>query len=188
MNPVMRAKKNVTRVAVTGGPGAGKTTLLQELGRLGHTIVPEVARCIIADRKASELSPRPEPLAFAQAIFDRDIEQYNLAAASAGVAFFDRSVLDSLAMLAEIGGVTPDELGAHLENYRYHHMAFILPPWRAIYRLDSERDQSYDEAFRVYEGLRNWYVTCGYRLIEVPPGPVEERCQFVLQALGPDAA
>jgi len=162
--------------------------LLQELEKRDYTIVPEVARSIIAERKAYGLSPRPAPLDFAQAIFERDVEQYLSTSSSAGLVFFDRSILDSLAMLVEAGGVTPHELRTNLENYRYHHTAIILPPWREIYRIDSERDQSFDDAVRVFESLRSWYIACGYDLIEVPPGSVDERCQFVLQAFTHDAA
>jgi predicted ATPase len=186
----MHAKKDPIRVAVTGGPGAGKTSLLQELERRGYTIVPEVARSIIAERREKGLSPRPEPLAFAQTIFDRDAQQYTSSSAgkSFGLVFFDRCILDSLAMLAQLNGLTASEIRTHLEKYRYHPKAIILPPWREIYRVDSERDQSYEEAVRVYESLRAWYIECGYTLIEVPPGPVGVRCEFVLRALGPAAA
>jgi predicted ATPase len=186
----MQAKKDQIRVAVTGGPGAGKTSLLQELERRGYTIVPEVARSIIAERKAKGLSPRPEPLAFAQAIFDRDVQQYVSTSVQQGLGFvfFDRSILDSLAMLAQLMGLTASEVRTVLEKYRYHPKAIILPPWREIYQVDSERDQSYEEAVRVYESLRGWYIECGYSLIEVPPGSVDVRSEFVLRALVPDAA
>jgi predicted ATPase len=40
-------------------------------------------------------------------------------------------------------------------------------PWREIYRPDSERDQTYDEAVRVCQSVRKWYVQCGYNLIDV---------------------
>lgn len=186
----MHTRKDPIRVSVTGGPGAGKTSLLHELERQGYPVVPEVARSIIAERKANGLNPRPEPLAFAQAILDRDVEQYVSTSADEdlGLVFFDRSILDSLGMLADLNGLSASEIRTHLRNYRYHPVAIILPPWREIYRVDSERDQNYEESVRVYEYLRRWYIKCGYTLTEVPPGSVDERCAFVLRALSPIAA
>jgi predicted ATPase len=78
---------------------------------------------------------------------------------------------------------SPIEFANAIVQYPYHSTAFILPPWREIYRTDSERDQSYEEAVHVYESLREWYVQCGYKRIDVPQGTVDERCAFVLRTL-----
>jgi predicted ATPase len=172
-----------TRVAVTGGPGAGKTSLLEALAVRGYAVVPEVARGIIADRKARGLTPRPSPIEFAMAIMDRDIDQYESTRAAAGLVFFDRSLLDSLGMLSQLGRLADPDKRRFLEQYPYHSTAFMLPPWREIYRTDAERDQSYEEAVGVYHSLRQWYVGCGYNPIDVPPGTIDERCDFVLERL-----
>ena len=172
------------RVAVTGGPGAGKTSVLQRLEQRGYTVVPEAAREIIAERKAKGLSARPPPLEFAQAIFGRDAERYHSVAETEKVVFFDRTILDSLGMMAELGQLSDSDRHRLLARYPYYPTAFILPPWREIYRTDSERDQTYEDAVRVYESLRDWYVECDYTLIEVPPATVDERCDFLLQSLG----
>ena len=145
--------------------------------------MPEVAREIIAERKREGLSPRPQPLAFARAILRRDIEQYR-SVAGVKLVFFDRSILDALNMLAELGQLAERERQEWLEHYPYHATAFILPPWREIYRTDSQRDQSFEDAVRTFESLRKWYLECGYTLLEVPPGTPEERCEFMLQILG----
>jgi predicted ATPase len=173
-------KADLVRVALTGGPGGGKTSLLEALARRGHSIAPEVARAIIADRKARGLSARPNPGEFARAIIARDIAQYEAASTAKGLVFFDRSLLDSLWMLAEVTepGRAEQRL---LEQYPYHSTAFVLPPWRAIYRTDAERDQTYEQAVAVCQSLRAWYVRCGYTAIDVPVGSVGERCEFVLQ-------
>jgi len=179
----MRHTENPIRIAVTGGPGAGKTSMLEGLRQRGCTIVPEVAREIIGERKALGLSPRPSPIEFATAIFNRDIERYESAGTLQGMVFYDRCLLDSLGMLAELDQLTEAETRKLIEQYRYHSTAFILPPWREIYHTDSERDQTYEDAARVYEALKEWYVKCGYALIEIPTGTIEERCEFVLRKL-----
>ena len=171
------------RIAVTGGPGSGKTFLIRRLQRQGYMMMPEVAREIIADRIARGLSPRPPPLEFAQAIFERDIEQYNSVATVNKFVFFDRSILDSLGMLSELDQLTHSDMRRLLAQYPYHSTAFILPPWREIYHVDSERDQNYEEAVNIYQRLHEWYIECGYMLSEVPPGSIAERCAFVSQCL-----
>ena len=180
----MNHKTGPIRVAVTGGPGAGKTSLLEGLKLRGYAVVPEVARGIIADRKTGGLSPRPPLIEFAKAIVERDVDQYESTRTGEGIIFFDRSLLDSLGMLAHLDQLADADKQRFLEQYPYHSTAFILPPWREIYRTDSERDQSYEEAVRVYQSLREWYVQCGYNLIDVPKGTIDERCEFVLQSLG----
>ena len=170
------------RVVLTGGPGAGKTTVLERLRQQGYRVVPEVARAVIADRKAQGLDPRPAPLEFARTLLARDIEQY--PASAEALTFFDRSILDSLGMLSACGGLSDAELEELLQQFPYHSPVFVFPPWGEIYRTDSERDQSFEEAVRVHESISNWYLQCGYEVSTVPVGPVDERCAHILQALG----
>lgn len=176
------AQLEPVRIAITGGPGAGKTELLKALRDRGYSVVPEVAREIIADRKAKGLSARPPPAEFARMILDRDIFQYKQALPGTP-AFFDRSLLDSMSMLFELGCLPMEDKRQLLARYPYYPTAFILPPWREIYCTDSERDQTFDEAIAVYEALRDWYIGCGYCLVEVPKGTIDERCEVVLKAL-----
>jgi predicted ATPase len=171
------------RVVITGGPGAGKTALLEALETRGYAVASEVAREIIAERRAMGLAPRPAPAEFARMIVERDIERYGSAPLGASVVFYDRSVIDSLGMLAQQNSLSESEKANLLSRYSYHPTAFILPPWPEIYRTDDERDQSFHEAVSVFRFLRGWYAECGYNLIEVPTGTVDQRCEFVKQAL-----
>jgi predicted ATPase len=187
---------SLRRVVVTGGPGAGKTVLLGELARRGHPYAPESARAIIRERLAQGLSPRPAPAEFANQILRRDIEEYRgVAERSPGdgerpagggvhdVHFFDRSILDALGMLDQLGILSARERDRHLTEYPYHRQVFLLPPWEAIYRVDSERDQTFGESVRVHDTIRQWYLRCGYEIVSVPPGPVADRCDLVLETL-----
>jgi predicted ATPase len=171
------------RIAVTGGPGAGKTTLLNELSARGYPVIRDAAREIIAVRKAKGLSPRPAPAEFARRVFDEDVQQYDGAPRDRGPIFFDRCLVDSIGMLAKLNELSPDDVRALLSRRPFCATAFILPPWREIYRTDAERDQTFAEAVSVYGAVRDWYCGCGYDLVEVPAGPVAERCHFVLRTL-----
>jgi len=170
------------RVVITGGPGAGKTTLLRELERRGFATVEDTPRAIIRSRRALGLSPRPSPLEFAEQVLRRDVELYEQNPGQA-LTFFDRGVLDALAMVADAAPERRAELVALAADYPYHPVVVVLPPWEEIYITDDERDHTFAHAVRVHESLVAWYQLCGYHVASVPKLPVAERCDYVLSAL-----
>ena len=97
--------------------------------------------------------------------------------------FFDRGVLDALCMLHEIEPLPHDKLDEMVATYPYRRQVFCFPPWEAIYTRDDERDQSFADAWLVYQTAAAWYARFGYELIEVPKRPVTERCSFILATL-----
>lgn len=171
------------RVVITGGPGVGKTTLLTELGLRGYATVAESARAIISERRAQGLSPRPQPVAFAREILRRDIEKYHANSSESGWVFFDRGVIEALGMLNEAAPLSASDLAIALREHPFHSLVFVLPPWSAIYRTDSERDHPFPWVQHVHDELVRWYQSCGYALCEVPRLPAAARAEFVLHAL-----
>lgn len=169
------------RVIFSGGPGSGKTTVLKSLQASGYTVVPEAARRIIIDRKLNGLTPRPTAVEFAQAILDRDIEHY--IRASDELTFFDRGILDALAMLHGCNALSDKTRETMVARFRYSSPVFVFPPWADIYTNDTERDQSFEEATEIYSTIRNWYQECGYEVVKVPFGPVDQRCEYILKIL-----
>ena len=178
----------MSRIVITGGPGAGKTTLLLALQARGYTIVGDSARTIIRDRRRRGLSPRPDGHEFVQEVLRMDIDSYVRHAATSGAVFFDRGVLDALCMLDRLIPLSASDLNTWLSKYRYFPKVFLLPPWKAIYTNDTERDHTFEHAESVYLCAQEWYRRCGYQVVEVPKTSVAERCAFVLQVLaGSDA-
>jgi len=173
----------MSRIVITGAPGAGKTTLLLALQARGYTIVGDTARAVIQDRRRRGLSPRPDPYAFAEQVLQIDVENFVHHATSPGPVFFERGVLDALCALHQITPLNEGELNMWLSNYPYFPKVFVLPPWKAIYENDAERDQTFEHAESVNRIAQEWYRRCGYRIVEVPMVSVDERCTFVLQAL-----
>ena len=171
------------RVVVTGGPGAGKTTLLCALAKLGFEVVGDSAREVIAERLARGETPRPGPKAFAREILRRDVEKYAALRESADLVFFDRSVLEALAMVHEAAPLSDDDLKNQVGSFFFHRTVFVLPPWKDIYRTDAERDHSFAHSERVHEQLVRWYSACGYRIHEVPRAPVDQRVHHVLHVV-----
>lgn len=172
------------RFVVTGGPGGGKTTLLEALAERGFHVVPESARRIIQERLAKGLSPRPDPVCFGQEILRADIAKYQEATACQHAVFFDRGVLDALYMLDKENALPRDEIAQYVQRFPYNGVVFLLPPWEAIYRTDSERDQSFEESIEVFEGMRQWYSQWGYDTREVPRANIDERVSFILHSIG----
>jgi predicted ATPase len=173
----------MSRIVITGAPGVGKTTLLLALQARGCTIVGDTARTIIQDRRRRGLSPRPDPYAFAQEALRMDIDNFVHHAASPGPVFFERSVLDALCGLDRVTPLNESELRMWLSKYQYFPKVFVLPPWKAIYVKDAERDHTFEHAESVNRIAQEWYCRCGYQIVEVPKVSVDERCTFVIQAL-----
>jgi len=178
----------MSRIVITGGPGSGKTTLLLALLARGHTIVGDSPRAIIQDRRRRGLSPRPEAYEFVHETLRMDIENFVRHAATPGDVFFERGVLDALCGLDVVSPLNESELSVWLSTYQYCSKVFVLPPWKAIYVNDAERDHTFEHAESIDRIAQDWYRRCGYQVIEVPRVPVAERCAYVLQALAnPDA-
>jgi len=166
------------RVVLAGGPGTGKTSVLEVFAARGIHCASDVAREIIRQRLGDGLTPRPEPVEFARAIFEGDVANY-LAAPADSLCFFERGVVDSLGMRRQSGDLPEDEQRRVLDRYPYHPLVFVFPPWEQIYRTDSERDQTFADSVRVFEPIRSWYERCGYRVQVVPPASVRERAAFI---------
>jgi predicted ATPase len=175
----------MSRIVITGGPGAGKTTLLLALQARGYTIVGDSARTIIQDRRRRGLSPRPNAYEFAQETLRMDIENFVHHAATPGHVFFDRGILDALCMLDRVSPLNESELSLWLSKYQYCSKVFVLPPWRAIYVNDAERDHTFEHAESVNRIVQGWYRRCGYHVLEVPMASVDDRCTYVLNELQP---
>ncbi len=86
-------------------------------------------------------------------------------------------------MVHEAAPLQADDLAARLRACRFDDSVFVLPPWQAIYRTDSERDHSFEHAQRIHREVVGWYRRCGYQVNEVPRLPVAQRADHVLRCL-----
>lgn len=163
---------------VTGGPGVGKTVLLHELSKYSVLCVPEVARQIIREQveQGGRAVPWDDVAQYKELMLQRSIEDY-LRIDTHLPVFFDRGIPDTLAYAKLIGHPLSHEIA---EQYRYNKKVFILPPWEEIYRMDSERKQTFREAIDVCRRLEDEYAGDGYDVIEVPRMNPRERVLFIL--------
>lgn len=56
-----------------------------------------------------------------------------------------------------------------------------MPPWREIYRNDTERKQDFAEAIASYDAAVATYREFGYEPVDVPKLSVAERTDFILK-------
>jgi predicted ATPase len=167
---------------LTGGPGSGKTTLIEALGAAGHPVAPEAGRGIIRHQMAISGPGLPwvDPALFAELMLAWEMRSHEAARDETGPVFFDRGVPDVIGYLKLTGLPVPLRAEEAAKSFRYNRTVFVLPPWPEIFRQDSERRQDLAEAQRTYEAMVETYTACGYRLVEVPCAPVEDRLRFVL--------
>jgi predicted ATPase len=170
-------------VVVAGAPGAGKTTLLDELVRRGHHAVSDSAREVIAERKARGLPPRTDAVTFAREVFNRDVIKYDNAACLRGLVFFERTALESHAMLCYFSRAASLEVPRLNRELPLSSPVFVAPPWREIYTTDSERDHSFEHALRVHEMVVLFYGRIGYSICQLPLASPVQRADFVLNTL-----
>lgn len=176
---------NSNLVIVTGGPGTGKTTALLELEKRGIRHAPEVARQIIREQVQAGGSALPwaDREAYTRLMLQRSIESFRAHCGISDLTFADRGLPDTLAYARLIGLNGAGRIERACRRYRYAPVAFVAPPWEAIYQTDNERKQPYEEVSRTHDHLVETYRACGYELIELPRISPADRAQFMLEAL-----
>ena len=174
-------EKRVFRYVITGGPGSGKSTLLKVLSERGYCCFEEVSRRLIQEQAKLDngIMPWDNLPAFAELAVDAMVQQYHQSQDAVGACFFDRAIPDVFGYLLNGGFSVPPDYIALLEEYRYQHDVFILPPWPEVYEQDDERPQTYDGAVSLYHALCEAYDSCGFTLHHVPKSSVEKRAAFI---------
>jgi predicted ATPase len=171
------------RYILTGSPGAGKTTILTALRDRGYAVVGEAATDVIDQaRQRGETGP-PRGPGFLDAIVRLQRRRENFPAPPAArIRVFDRSPICTLALARYLEEpVTPTlarEVDRVLDEKTYERsvffvrlLGFITPTFAR--RITLEQSQAFEEFHeRTYKEL-------GFELVEVSPGPVAERVDFV---------
>jgi predicted ATPase len=170
------------RFVIAGGPGSGKSTLLHALAAAGEICYEEASRTLIREQLARKgrLLPWGDLWGFAQECGTR--MQAQLAdSAQRGRCFFDRGLPDLIGYLSHGGRSAPEAWRAASRDYA--PMVFFAPPWREIYVNDAERPQTFEEAQDLSVHIRQAYLDCGFRLVELVASPVPDRLEQVLGCL-----
>ncbi len=99
-----------------------------------------------------------------------------------GLVFFDRGLIDAAVALAHSGGPTIMEtLG---ETQAYWTRVFVVPPWKALFANDAQRQHSFHEAVQEHRRITQALNTLGYTRTELPKVSVQERAEIMLKSCG----
>jgi predicted ATPase len=156
--------------------------LLAELRRRGYATVEEPGRRIVQEElRGGSALPWMNETAFLHRVFELALTDRAQASGLAGWVFFDRGLIDAAAGLERAAGESA--LTLLEQSQRYHHRVFLAPPWPEIHVIDRERRHGLDIAVAEYRHLLEVYAALGYEVAILPKVSVDERADFILQAL-----
>ncbi|WP_106403126.1 AAA family ATPase [Actinocorallia populi] len=171
------------RYVLTGAPGAGKTAIAHRMRKRGHAVIDEAATDVIACRQSrGEEEPWNGPGFIEEIVRVQRRRQRASADAGTVVQIYDRSPLCTLALARYLDRPVPAALSAEIDRMTrenvYDPQVFFVHPIGFIVATAARRI-SFEESLvfaRVHEQV---YREHGYGLIDVPPGPVEERVALI---------
>ena len=173
---------------LTGAPGAGKTAIVRQLEVDGYPVVAEAATDVIALEQALG---RPEPHTF-PGFIDKIVElqrrRESAAATPDGdIVFFDRSPVCTLALSRWLGYDESAQLAAEVHRVLqagvYASTVFFVQNLGFVTPTAARRISLADSL--AFEGVhRSTYTELGFRLIDVPPGPLAARAGLIRHAAG----
>lgn len=174
---------------ITGTSGTGKTALIRELRHRGFAVFYEPQRAVLAEQleKNGSALPANNPIQFIQALLERCNDNLEASRKLKCPVFFDRGIPDVAAYAIRFGveRLSSQVLG---RSHEYSRHAFILAPWKEIFVADPFRQKSFEEYEDFHSVIVRCYEEAGFELVEVPNGAVEERADFVLNAVESFAA
>lgn len=187
--PILKPKK----IVITGGPGTGKTSIINELKNNNFYCFDEIIRTLtLAAKKEKDpgayisnpIAFVDDPMQFNTNLLDGRIAQFKQAnALEETISFFDRGIPDVLAYMAFFNQKYGDTFINACKDNLYNHV-FLLPPWKAIYKSDSERFETFEESKKIHVHLEKTYTDFGYNIINVPFGTIKERTEHILNIIG----
>lgn len=172
---------------LTGAPGAGKTAVLRLLEVSGHAVVEEAATDVIALGHAlGRGEPWHDHDFIDQVTRLQQQRQGSAAAAGDAAVFFDRSPVCTLALSRYLGRTTSRLLAAEVSRivaegtyeatvFFVRNLGFVEPT--------AARRISFEDSL-IFEQLHEQaYRELGFRLINVPAGPLNDRAALILQTI-----
>jgi len=170
---------------ITGGPGSGKTTLINSLEQNGQTVLHEISREIIreAQKESIEQLFLENPILFSEKLLEGRLKQYEMGDAySNSFLFYDRGMPDVTSYMDYMDIHYPETFVQICTDKKYDTI-FVLPPWKEIYIQDNERYESFSQAEKIFDFLKEGYKKYGYKVHEVPFATVNERMEYILEVL-----
>jgi predicted ATPase len=173
-------------VVISGCSGGGKSSLMRELANRGYRIFAEPGRQIVKEQNfiGGDGIPSKDARKFVELCVSRSMHNMISAATTTAHVFFDRSIVDNVNGLQQLPGGAPPHLIRAMGTFRYNRKVFMAPPWPELFRNDTERTHSYEEAVAEYATLAPAYERLGHEVVLLPKTSPRERVEFILKELG----
>lgn len=147
--------------------------------------MPEISRMITREAQQTGIEQLflKDPLLFSKMLLQGRIDQYQDAEELGhDVVFFDRGIPDIFGYLNYVQLDYPGDFFRQSLKFRYNKV-FMMPPWKDIYKTDNERYETYEQSLVIYDFLVKAYEKLDYDIIIVPESKIENRVEFILNAM-----
>lgn len=173
---------------LTGTPGSGKTAVLRLLEVSGYPVVEEAATDVIALGQAlGQAEPWQDRDFTGKVLALQRRRQETVRAGDGAVVFFDRSPVCTLALSRYLGASPSrqfaDEVGRALAEGGYETTAFFIRN-QGFLAATAARRISLEDSLRFERIHEQAYRELGFRLVEVPAGPLADRVALIRQTVG----
>lgn len=173
------------KIVLIGGPGTGKSSVLRELEGKGYCCMHEVSREVTkkAQEEGIEQLFLKDPLLFSEKLLEGRENQFLKAEElDSPAVFFDRGIPTVHAYLNYTQSNYSSLFLEKSKKYRYTHV-FRFLPWEEIYESDNERYEDFNQALELSEYIYDAYKELDYKIVNVPFGSIEDRCDFILNTI-----
>ena len=170
------------RIVISGSPGAGKTSIIMGLKDKGYSVFEEFSRSLIKNLIATKKSNLflSDPIGFSRNLLNAREKQYDaskkLINSKHQVVFYDRGLHDIYAYL-KATDIDNHFLKKRIYSFKYD-LVFLLRPWKEIFKRDSERLESFEQAEMYYPFIKKTYEK-HHKVIELPEVSIEKRIFFI---------
>ena len=167
------------RYIITGAPGTGKTTLINLLQKNGHLVFEEISRKIIISEQQTygHKTPWDDVVGFSNLVYQQTVKALNTPILKH--AFVDRGLADTIAYLQlKQQPISSSFLQFDYQKF-YYKTVFFCPLWKEIYKQDTQRLQSFEEANKLQQLLLSTYKSLGFSILLVPKATPLERLDFI---------
>ena len=172
---------------LTGAPGSGKTAILRLLEVGGYQVVEEAATDVIALGHALGHDEPWQDRDFIDKVVTLQRQRQDCVRAAPGATvFFDRSPICTLALSRYLGCTSSRLLASEVSRVvpegTYETTVFFICN-QGFVQPTVARRISFEDSL-VFERLHEeTYRDLGYRLVEVPAGPLFDRVALIEQTL-----
>ena len=173
------------RYILTGTPGSGKTMVLHELKNRGYSVIEEAATDVIA---LEHSHGNAEPWMQADFI-DKNVQfqkqrQIEAATSADDLQIYDRSPICTLALSRYLSyppsACLLEEIKRIERENIYQRQVFFLDNLGFVQPTEA-RKISFEEAL-IFERIHiEVYASLGYELIKIPPEPLAQRVQRIVE-------